>query len=100
MVESADMSPRVGEKTKHVPTALRHAVARSGHDWRQMRPLAFAIQWPDAPLSQPILWLIRIAGPDASVPVYSLTMLVLILIVYTGHTLFDYLTKHPRRRGG
>ena len=58
-----------------------------------------AIQWPDAPLSQPILWLIRIAGPDASVPVYSLTMLVLILIVYTGHTLFDYLTKHPRRRG-
>ena len=56
-------------------------------------PLTFAISKPTAPISQPILWLRRISGADGFLWTYTLTMFVFIGVVYTGHTLLEYLHK-------
>jgi len=54
-------------------------------------PLAFAVFRPAAPVSQPILWLIRVLDSDTFILTYTLIMLVFIGIVLTGHTLLEHL---------
>jgi hypothetical protein len=59
-------------------------------------PLAFAVLRPDAPISQPVLWLRRVSGPDAFVLTYGLSMIVIIAIIYTGHTFVERTNANNR----
>jgi hypothetical protein len=49
-------------------------------------PLALAVWRPAAPISQPIIWLRRVSGPNGFPFTYGLSMLVIVGVVYTGQT--------------
>ena len=59
-------------------------------------PLAFAVWRPTAPISQPVLWLRRISGPDAFILTYGLSMLLVIAIVYSGQSFVERLKPNDR----
>jgi vacuolar-type H+-ATPase subunit I/STV1 len=59
-------------------------------------PALFAIWRPEAPISQPILWLRRISGSEAFVLTYTLSMMAFIGIIHTGHTLLNYLRNNRK----
>jgi hypothetical protein len=59
-------------------------------------PLAFTVWRPTAPISQPILWLRRVSGPDAFILTYSLSMLLIIAIVFTGQDFLQRVKPNAR----
>src|SRR5262245_27658941 len=60
-------------------------------------PVLFAAWRRDAPLSQPVHWLRRVADGDSFIVVYSFLMLAVVAIVYSGHTLLQQLlAKAPK----
>jgi hypothetical protein len=56
-------------------------------------PILFAVWRPTAPISQPVLWLQRISGPEWSIVSYTLAMLMFIGLVRVGCSFFDYVTR-------
>ena len=58
-------------------------------------PLAFAVWRPETFIFQPVLWLRRVSGPDAFILTYGISMLVIIGVIYTGHTFRERANPHP-----
>ncbi|HWL52474.1 MAG TPA: hypothetical protein VNQ90_08570 [Chthoniobacteraceae bacterium] len=54
-------------------------------------PLVFAILQPDAPISQPVLWLRQYAGKDEFLLIYSFIQIPITVILFYSMQLLDYL---------
>ena len=53
-------------------------------------PVAFAMWEPDAPISQPIIWLGRTVGPTAFMIIYFSVMVAVAFILIWGMQVHDY----------
>ena len=60
-------------------------------------PVAFAMWRPDAPISQPIIWLGRTVGPTPFIVIYFSVMTAVAFILMWGIHVHDYTHQQPKR---
>lgn len=61
-----------------------------------LSPLAYSLWRPEAPIARLVLGLRRASGESAFIPVYSLVMIAIIGVVYSGHTFLEYVSQKAK----